>query len=179
MYWGLMPWVTMAICLVCPRSQVSHMAYVSDFVLLFHFKLKHCLHFYILDIRNFLLILFTFLLSLLARHIFSKDAPNASLGMIESITDGISWQSISRLGYGNQINTTLMNTTSTMKPYLSLAETKFTLNNPNKILITGSLNKQPLIKSRAISTTLLDNSGMVTCANNQEEDYCKGREENS
>lgn len=75
------------------------------------------------------------MLSLLARQIFTQPAPNRSLPLFESITDAITWQSISRLSYGNQISTTLVPVTG--KPYFASGETKLALG-PFGGLVSGS-----------------------------------------
>lgn len=97
------------------------------------------------DIRTTILIVITFLLSLLARQIFTKPAPNRSLPLFESITDAITWQSITRLTYGNQISTTLLPVTG--KPYFASPETKVALG--------------PF----ALPSALVSNSNVLSCAN--------------
>lgn len=108
--------------------------------------------FFTVDIRTAILIVLTFLLSLLARQIFTKPAPSPSMSMFESITDAITWQSITRLNYGNQIGTTLLPVTT--QPYFGSAETKLALGVPDKYVASAAVaNSELPLPSRPFGLT--------------------------
>lgn len=128
---------------------------------------------YGLYIRTAILIVLTFLLSLLARQIFTKPAPSRSMSMFESITDAITWQSITRFN-GNQIGTTLLPVTA--KPYFDSAETKLAIGRPDKCPASATVVISPPLRSFGLTGGCLVSSSNVVDGTNTSQNVKRGHQ---
>lgn len=130
-------------------------------------------YFFAVDIRTAILIVLTFLLSLLARQIFTKPAPSRSMSMFESITDAITWQSITRFN-GNQIGTTLLPVTA--KPYFDSAETKLAIGRPDKCPASATVVISPPLRSFGLTGGCLVSSSNVVDGTNTSQNVKRGHQ---